>query len=81
MPNAEDLQRRLAASQEKAFHVSVYLTLTSATEDALESGAQRIEAAARAVLCDVQPCTLRMFDDRVREAWIADELPRAALAA
>jgi hypothetical protein len=62
LPNAEDLQRRLAASQEKAFHVSVYLTLTSATEDALESGAQRIEAAARAVLCDVQPCTFRMFD-------------------
>jgi hypothetical protein len=62
LPNAEDLQRRLAASQEKAFHVSTYLTLTSATEDALELGAQRIEAAARAVLCDVQPCTFRMFD-------------------
>src|SRR6202049_4398741 len=62
LPNAEDLQRRLAASQEKAFHVSVYLTLTSATEDGLESGAQRLEAAARAVLSDVQPCTFRMFD-------------------
>jgi hypothetical protein len=62
LPNAEDLQRRLAASQEKAFHVSVYLTLTSATEDGLESGSQLIEAAARAVLCDVQPCTFRMLD-------------------
>ena len=62
LPNAEDLQRRLAASQDKAFHVSVYLTLTSSTEDGLESGAQRIEAAARAVLSDVQPCTFRMFD-------------------
>jgi hypothetical protein len=62
LPHAEDLQRRLTASQEKAFHVSVYLTLTSATEDSLESGAQRIEAAARAVLSDVQPCTFRMFD-------------------
>lgn len=62
LPNAEDLQRRLAASQEKAFHVSIYLTLTSATKEGLESGAQRIEAGARAVLCDVQPCTFRMFD-------------------
>jgi len=62
LPNTEDLQRRLAASQEKAFHIALYLTLTSATEEGLESGAQRMEAAARAVLCDVQPCTLRMFD-------------------
>ena len=62
LPNAEDLQRRIAASQEKAFHVSVYLTLTSATEDSLESGAQRVEAAARSVIGDVQPCTFRMFD-------------------
>jgi hypothetical protein len=62
LPNAEDLQRRLAASQESAFHVSIYLTLTSPTLDSLEAGAQRIEAAARAVLCQVQPCTFRMFD-------------------
>jgi Helicase HerA, central domain len=62
LPNAEDLQRRLAASQEKAFHVSVYLTLTSPTRDGLEGGAQRIEAAGRAVLCQLQPCTFRMFD-------------------
>lgn len=62
LPNAEDLQRRLAASQEKAFHVSIYVTLTSATKEGLESGADRIEAGARAVLCEVQPCTFRMFD-------------------
>jgi KaiC/GvpD/RAD55 family RecA-like ATPase len=62
LPNAEDLQRRLTASQEKAFHVSVYLTLTSPTRESLESGAKRIEAAARAVLCHVQPCTFRMLD-------------------
>jgi hypothetical protein len=62
LPNAEDLQRRLAASQEKAFHVSVYLTLTSPTRDSLEDGARRIEAAARAVLCRLSPCTFRMFD-------------------
>ena len=62
LPNTEDLQRRLAASQEKAFHVSVYLTLTALTRESLETGAQGIEAAARAVLCHVQPCTFRMFD-------------------
>jgi hypothetical protein len=62
LPNAEELQRRLAASQERAFHVSVYLTVTSPTQESLEAGAQKIEAAARAVLCHVQPCTFRMFD-------------------
>jgi type IV secretory pathway VirB4 component len=62
LPAAEDLQRRLAASQEKAFHVSTYLTLTSPTLEALEAGAQTIEAAARSVLCRLQPCKFRMFD-------------------
>jgi uncharacterized protein DUF87 len=62
LPNAEDLQRRLASSQDKAFHVSMYLTLTSASVDELEAGALRVESAARAVLCSLQPCTLRMFD-------------------
>lgn len=62
LPTAENLQRRLAASQEKAFHVSTYLTFTSPTREGLESGAREIEAAARAVLCHLQPCTFRMFD-------------------
>ena len=65
LPNAEDLQRRLAASQEKAFHVSVYLTLTSPTEQGIESGAEGIESAARAVLCQLQPCTFRMLEGYV----------------
>jgi KaiC/GvpD/RAD55 family RecA-like ATPase len=62
LPNAEDLQRRLASSQDKAFHVSVYLTVTSPTVDALEVGSRKVEAAARAILCDLQPCTFRMLD-------------------
>ncbi|GAC1641852.1 MAG: hypothetical protein NVS9B11_09750 [Candidatus Dormibacteraceae bacterium] len=62
LPNAEDLQRRLASSQDKAFHVAVYLTLTTATLADLEAGSIRVEAAARAVLCQLQPCTFRMFD-------------------
>src|SRR5438105_11615104 len=62
LPNAEDLQRRLVSSQDKAFHVSVYLTLTSPTVKALELGARRVEAAARAILCELRPCDFRMLD-------------------
>ncbi len=62
VPNAEDLQRRLSSSQDKAFHVSLYITLTSPTIDALNAGAIKVEAAARAALCHLQPCTLRMLD-------------------
>ncbi|HSS61995.1 MAG TPA: DUF87 domain-containing protein [Candidatus Limnocylindrales bacterium] len=62
LPNAEDLQRRLVSSQDKAFHVSLYLTLTAPTREALDAGSERVEAAARAILCDMQPCTFRMLD-------------------
>jgi len=62
LPNAEDLQRRLASSQDKAFHVAVYLTLTSPTATDLDIGSRRIESAGRAILCDLQPCTFRMLD-------------------
>ncbi|HEY1420581.1 MAG TPA: DUF87 domain-containing protein [Candidatus Dormibacteraeota bacterium] len=62
LPNAEDLQRRLASSQDKAFHVSLYLTLTSSSAAELDLGSQRVEAAARAMLCALQPCTFRMCD-------------------
>ena len=62
LPNAEDLQRRLSSSRDKAFHVAMYLTLTSASVEELEAGAVRVESAARAVLCSLQLCTLRMFD-------------------
>ncbi len=62
VPNTEDLQRRLASSQDKAFHVAVYITLTSSSIDELEAGSIKVEAAARAILCELQPCTFRMFD-------------------
>jgi hypothetical protein len=62
LPNTEDLQRRLASSQEKAFHVSVYITLVAATMQALDDGSERIRSAARATLCELQPCTFRMTD-------------------
>ncbi|MFI5283958.1 MAG: VirB4 family type IV secretion system protein [Candidatus Dormibacterales bacterium] len=62
LPNAEDLQRRVASSQEKAFHVSAYITLTAASRAELAAGAVKVEAAARAILCNLQPCTFRMRD-------------------
>jgi hypothetical protein len=62
LPNTEELQRRLASSQEKAFHVSVYLTLIAATAEGLEQGSEQVRSAARAILCDLQPCTFRMLD-------------------
>ncbi len=62
LPNTEDLQRRLASSQEKAFHVSVYITLVAASPAALEEGSEKIRGAARATLCELQPCTFRMLD-------------------
>jgi len=65
LPQTEDLQRRLAGSQEKAFHVSVYVTLVAATQHALEEGSEQIRSAARAILCELQPCTFRMLDGHV----------------
>jgi Helicase HerA, central domain len=62
LPNAEDLQRRLASSQDKAFHVSVYLALTAPTQTELDAGSRKIESAAQAILCELRPCTFRMLD-------------------
>jgi hypothetical protein len=77
LPNAEDLQRRLASSQDKPFHVAVYLTLTTATADQLKAGAVQVESAARALLCRLQPCTFRMLDGYLATLPIAvDRLGR-----
>lgn len=78
LPNAEALQRRIAASQEKAFHVSIYLTLISPTLQALEAGAVKLQSAARAILCELQPCTFRMLDGYIATcATGADRLARS----
>ena len=65
LPNTEDLQRRLASSQDKAFHVALYVTVTAGTAKDLESDSRKVEAAARAILCELQPCTFRMLDGHV----------------
>ena len=65
LPAAENLQQRLAASQEKAFHVAAYLTLHCATAAELSEASDRVLAAAAAVLCRLQPCTFRMLDGHI----------------
>jgi hypothetical protein len=65
LPAAEDLQRRLAASQEKAFHVAIYLTLIARTRTELDAGSEKLESAARAAICRLQQCTFRMADGHI----------------
>ncbi len=62
---AASLQRRLSASQESAFHVSVYLTVTAASRAELDAAAKEVEAAARSALCTLLPCTFRQLDGRL----------------
>jgi hypothetical protein len=77
LPAAEDLQRRLAASQEKAFHVAIYLTLLTSTRKELDAGSERIESAARATICSLQRCTFRMADGHIATLpGAADRLQR-----
>ena len=64
-PTAEALQRRLAASQESAFHVAVYLTVSAATPAELDAAAELVDAAARSALCQLLPCTFRQVDGRL----------------
>jgi Helicase HerA, central domain len=77
LPAAEDLQRRLAASQEKAFHVAIYLTLVTSTRKELDAGSERIESVARAAICRLQQCTFRMADGHIATLpGAADRLQR-----
>jgi Melibiase/Helicase HerA, central domain len=64
-PAAEALQQRLTASQESAFHVALYLTLTAQSPEELDAGGEQVEAAARAALCRLLPCTFRQLDGRL----------------
>jgi hypothetical protein len=64
-PAAEALQQRLTASQESAFHVSLYLTVTAPSREALAAASEAVEAAARSALCRLLPCTFRQLDGRL----------------
>ena len=65
LPQAADLQRRIAGSEERAFHVALYLTLTTPGAPELEEGAAHVASAGRAALVEIHPCTFRMGDARL----------------
>jgi hypothetical protein len=62
LPAAESLQQRLTASQEKAFHVSLYITARCRTLAELDVAGGHLLAGAAAMLCRLEPCTFRMLD-------------------
>jgi hypothetical protein len=62
VPAAEQLQRQLTASEARAFHVAVYLTVSTESPDDLKEAARRVETAARGALSRLQPCSFRMRD-------------------
>jgi Helicase HerA, central domain len=65
VPAAERLQRELISSQENAFFVSLYLTATTGSREAMRDASSRVEAAARSVLCTLLPCDFRHLDGRL----------------
>ena len=62
LPTVQTLQQQLVASQERAFEVAVYATLTCPSEAELERQSESLEAAARSLLCRVERCTFRMYE-------------------
>jgi len=70
-PAAASLQRRLAASEESAFHVALYLTVSASSAAQLHAAAELVEAAARATLCELLPTTFRQVDGRVATLPVA----------
>jgi Helicase HerA, central domain len=64
-PAAEALQQRLTASQESAFHLSLYVTVTATSPAALDAASEQVRAAARSALCQLIPCTFRQLDGRL----------------
>ena len=78
LPNAEELQRRLAASQEKAFRLAIYLTVTCQDRQDLGPASAALEASARAALCEIRPCHFRMADGwAATQPILSDRLSRA----
>src|SRR5215470_16114378 len=64
-PAAEALQQRLTASQESAFHVSLYLSVCTSSAADLEVASARVEAAGRSALCQLAATTFRQLDGRL----------------
>jgi hypothetical protein len=65
LPAAADLQRKLTGGQERAFHLSLHLTLTATSPEAMEAGAKAVIEASRATLCILREATFRQLDGRL----------------
>jgi len=65
VPAAQELQRRLVASRDRAFQVAVYLTITARTREELAGATGDVEAAARGALCTLRLCHYRQADGRL----------------
>ncbi|HVD00375.1 MAG TPA: DUF87 domain-containing protein [Candidatus Dormibacteraeota bacterium] len=65
LPAAADLQRKLSAGQERAFHLSLLLTLTASSRDELEAGSTAVVEVARSTLCGLREATFRQVDGRL----------------
>ena len=65
LPAAQQLQRKLAASEERAFQVATYVSVRALNKDRLEAAAAQLEAAARAALVTLRAATFRQWDARL----------------
>ena len=65
LPAAADLQRKLAAGQERAFHLAVHLTVNAHSLGGLEADSKAVKEAARSTLCVLREATFRQLDGRL----------------
>src|SRR5205085_595030 len=77
VPAAQELQRRLVASRDRAFQVAVYLTITARTREELAGATSDVEAAARGALCTLRLCHYTPADGRLARAVNGVDVPLA----
>ncbi|HEX4212156.1 MAG TPA: DUF87 domain-containing protein [Candidatus Dormibacteraeota bacterium] len=65
LPAARELQQRVAAREENAFHVAMYVTVHAHGPRELEACAAEVETAGRRAMCVLRPCTFRQQDGRI----------------
>lgn len=65
LPAARTLQQRIAAREENAFHVALYLTVHAHGPRELEACTAEVETAARRAMCVLRSCTFRQRDGRI----------------
>jgi Helicase HerA, central domain len=65
LPAAERLQRQVVAREENAFHLSLYLTVSTHGPKELHQASAEVEATARSAMCVAYPCTFRHREGRI----------------